>query len=49
MTHGLIDVVRESLTLWLGASVLLSFASAWAFVKAVRSDRPGRDRNGSRG
>jgi hypothetical protein len=39
--HHALDLLRETFTVYLAASILLTFASAWATVKAVRA---GRDR-----
>lgn len=43
MNQALIDVVRETVSLWLVASAVLSMASVWALVQATRARR-GRDR-----
>ena len=39
MIDGLLDALRETVTVWLAASALLAAASGWAFHKARRADR----------
>lgn len=36
---GLLDMLRDTVTVWLAASALLALASGWAFHKARRADR----------
>lgn len=39
MMNGLLDALRETVTIWLAASALLAVASGWALHRARRADR----------
>lgn len=39
MMNGLLDALRETVTVWLAASALLALASGWALHRARRADR----------